>query len=192
MNRCYPFQGVGSSGPPPTSLSRWGSLTELLWHYAPTHRRIIWCWRTLRQNLTICIFKSVGWTAAPPSVHPVLKLQSWRVSILIQMKRRIDRRCPHSGRQIIRCYYLCCSSSAIHPAHLETWINYTNASDGVIFILPHAQCTNYTDAMHRWCCRFIRRCLFPSFSSRLQLGSLLQLNILNILNIPLLIALLLL
>jgi hypothetical protein len=54
------------------------------------------------------------------SVHSVLNLQSWRVSVLIQTKRRIDRRCPHSDRQIIRCYCLRSSSSAIHPAHLET------------------------------------------------------------------------
>jgi hypothetical protein len=32
---------------------------------------------------------------------------------------RIDRRCPHSDRRIIRCYCLRCSSSAIHPAHLQ-------------------------------------------------------------------------
>jgi hypothetical protein len=57
----------------------------------------------LLQNLTVRIFKSVGWTTAPPSVHPVLELQSWRISVSIQMKRQIDRRCPHSDRQIIRC-----------------------------------------------------------------------------------------
>jgi hypothetical protein len=39
------------------------------------------------------------------------------------------------------------------------------SSDGANFILPPAQCTNYTDAMHRWYRRFIRRCLFFSFSS---------------------------
>jgi hypothetical protein len=36
------------------------------------------------------------------------------------MKRQIDRLCPHSDRRIIWCYCLRCSSSAIHPAHLET------------------------------------------------------------------------
>jgi hypothetical protein len=49
----------------------------------------------------------------------VLKPQSWRVSVLIQMKRRIDRRCPHSDRRIIRCYYLRCSSSATRLTLLE-------------------------------------------------------------------------
>jgi hypothetical protein len=37
------------------------------------------------------------------------------------------------------------------------------SSDGANFILPPAQCTNYTDAMHRWYHRFIRRCVFFSF-----------------------------
>jgi hypothetical protein len=123
MNRCYPFQGVGSSGAPLMSLSRWGSLTELLWRYTPTVRRIIRCWRHLRQNLTVRIFVSVGWTTALLSVHLVLKLQSWRVSVLIQTERRIDRRCPHSDRRIIRCYCLRYSSSAIHPAHLATGLS---------------------------------------------------------------------
>jgi hypothetical protein len=49
----------------------------------------------------------------------VLKASSWRVSVLIQTKRRIDRRCPHSDRRIIRCYCLRCSSSATHPTLLE-------------------------------------------------------------------------
>jgi hypothetical protein len=54
-----------------------------------------------------------------------------------------------------------------------------SSSDGVNFVWPVAECTNYTDAMHRRYRWFIRRCHFFSFSSRLQLGSLLQLNILN-------------
>jgi hypothetical protein len=49
----------------------------------------------------------------------MLKASSWRISILIQTKRRIDRRCPHSDRRIIRCYCLCCSSSATRPTRLE-------------------------------------------------------------------------
>jgi hypothetical protein len=113
------FQGVGSSGAPPTSHSRWGSLIQLLRRYAPTVRRIIRCWRTLRQTLTVCIFKSVEWTAASSSVHPVLKLQSRRVSVLIQMKRRIDRLCPHSDRRIIRRYCLLFFFSATRPTLLE-------------------------------------------------------------------------
>jgi hypothetical protein len=49
----------------------------------------------------------------------VLKTLSWRVSVLIQTECRIDRWCPHSDRRIIRCYCLRCSSSTIHPAHLQ-------------------------------------------------------------------------
>jgi hypothetical protein len=40
------------------------------------------------------------------SVHPVLKALSWRVSVLIQTKRRINRQYPFSDRRIIQCYYL--------------------------------------------------------------------------------------
>jgi hypothetical protein len=50
----------------------------------------------------------------------VLKASSWRVSVLIQTKRRIDRRCPLSDRRIIRCYCLRCSSSATHPTLLKS------------------------------------------------------------------------
>jgi hypothetical protein len=53
----------------------------------------------------------------------VLKASSWRVSVLIQTKRRIDRRCPHSDRQIIRCYCLRCSSSATRPTLLENGLS---------------------------------------------------------------------
>jgi hypothetical protein len=53
------------------------------------------------------------------SVHPKLKRLSWRVSVLILTERQIDRRCPLSDRWIFWCYCLRCSSSAIHPAHLE-------------------------------------------------------------------------
>jgi hypothetical protein len=53
------------------------------------------------------------------SDHSVLKASSWHASILIQTKCRIDRRCPHSDRRIIRCYFLRCSSSATRPTHLQ-------------------------------------------------------------------------
>jgi hypothetical protein len=95
------------------------------------------------------------------SVHPVLKTSSWRISVLIQTDRRIDRRRPHSDRRIIWCYclsllFLCNSSGASR--------NWTiGSSDGVSFILSTMQCTNYTNAMHRWYCRFIRWRVFFSF-----------------------------
>jgi hypothetical protein len=143
---CYVFPSIGSSGAtsrflhhtwlltqqprrytptvcrfiwcPPCHLAVEDLLTQLLRCYTPTVRRFIQCWRTPRQNLTVHIFVSVGWTADLPSIHPVLKLQSWRVFVLIQTKHQIDRRCPHSGRWIIRCYCLRCSSSPINPTQL--------------------------------------------------------------------------
>jgi hypothetical protein len=60
------FQGVGSSGAPPTSRSRWGSLTQLLRRYAPTLRRIIRCWRPRVQVATVSFKLTVGWTDANP------------------------------------------------------------------------------------------------------------------------------
>jgi hypothetical protein len=120
MNRCYALSRRRFIRCPPRHLVVEDQVTQLLWRYTPTVHQIIWCWRTPRQNLTIRIFESVGWTAAVPLVHPVLKLQSWRVSVLIQTERRIDRLCPHLDRRIIRCYCLHSSSSAIHLAHLET------------------------------------------------------------------------
>jgi hypothetical protein len=53
------------------------------------------------------------------SVHPVLKASSWRVSVLIQTERRIDRWCPHSDHRIIRCYCLRFFVSATRPTLLE-------------------------------------------------------------------------
>jgi hypothetical protein len=53
------------------------------------------------------------------SDHPVLKALSWHVSVWIQIERRIDRRGPHSDRQIIRCYCLPCSSYATRPTLLN-------------------------------------------------------------------------
>jgi hypothetical protein len=71
-------------------------------------------------------------TLAKVSDHPVPKASSWRVSVWIQTERRIDRRGPHSDRQIIRCYCLPCSSSAtrltllnnrplVHPTVPRVW-----------------------------------------------------------------------
>jgi hypothetical protein len=154
---------------PPRHLAVADPLTQLLRRYTPTVHRIIRCWRTLCQNLTVYIFKTVGYTAAPPSVHPVLKLQSWCVSVLIQMKNRIDRRCPHLDRRVLlSLLLLLCNSSGISRRGT------VGSSDSVNFVWPTAQCTNYTDAMHRWYHWFILRCLFFSFSSCLQLGFFLS------------------
>jgi hypothetical protein len=66
MNRHLLFRSIGSSGAPPTSHSHWGSLTELLWRYAPTLRQFIRCWRTSRQTVSIGFFVTVGQTDAAP------------------------------------------------------------------------------------------------------------------------------
>jgi hypothetical protein len=94
------------------------SLTQLLRCITPTHRQFIRCWRPHGQTVFVSFHATVRWTAADPSVHPVLKASSWCVSVLIQTERRIDRRCPHLGCRIIRCYCLRCSSSATHPTLL--------------------------------------------------------------------------
>jgi hypothetical protein len=119
MNRCYAFSRRRFIRCPPRHLAVEDLLTQLLRRYTPMVHQIIRCWRTPRQNLTVSIFESVRWTVALPSVHLVLKLQSWRVYVWIQIERRIDWRCPLSDRRMIRCYCLRCSSSAIHPTHLE-------------------------------------------------------------------------
>jgi hypothetical protein len=169
---------------PSTSLSRWRSTDTT----APTHytdgssvhpvlkdaspKRLCMLLRDRR------IDRRYLWPWA--SVHPVLKRLSWRVSVSIQTKRRIDWRCPHLDRRIIWCYCLCCSSSATRPTLLENGP------------YVHPRCLGFHPVyqlvrqLHRRLLsryrRFIRRYHFPSFSLRPQLGSLLQLNILNILN----------
>jgi hypothetical protein len=55
----------------------------------------------------------------PSAANRALPIWNTIVSVLIQIERQIDRRCPHSDRRIIRCYCLRCSSSAIHPTHLQ-------------------------------------------------------------------------
>jgi hypothetical protein len=165
---------------PPRHLAVEDLLTQLLQRYTPMVRRIIRCWRTSRQNVSVCFFVTVGWTDAS-----------------------FDHGVGSSGAESFVLARLCLDSNEAsdrptvsslrpsdHPVLLSSLLFLWNlsgasrnltvgSSDGVIFILPHAQCTNYTNAMHRWCHRFIRLCLSFSFSSRLQLGSLLQLNILN-------------
>jgi hypothetical protein len=88
----------------------------------------------------------------------VLKRLSWRVSISIQTKRRIDRRCLHSDRRIIRCYCLRCSSSASRPTLLENGpsVHPTVPRVSLVYQLVRR--------LHRrllfWYRRFIRRCVF--------------------------------
>jgi hypothetical protein len=144
MNRCYLFRAIGSSGAPSTSLIHWDRLTQLIRRYTLMHCRFIRCRRTLRQNLIVCFFETVKWTAAPPSAHSVLKLQSWRISVLIQTKHQIDRWCPHLDHQIIRCYCLMQLFSFKSSDATTEWT--VGSSDGANCIRPSAQCTKCTDA----------------------------------------------
>jgi hypothetical protein len=112
------FQGVGSSSAPLTSHSRWGSLTELLRRYASTVRRFIRCWRPRGQTVSVSFHATVGWTAAEPSVHPLLKASSLRVSVLFKLDHQIVRRFPPMDRRFIRRCCLCGFSSPIHPTQL--------------------------------------------------------------------------
>jgi hypothetical protein len=104
------------------------------------------------------------------SIHLVLKVSSWRVSVLIQTERQIDRWCPHSDHWIIWCYWLCFFCSAIHLAYLET-----GPSDHPTVTSSFA-CFCAMNQVHRRMHQWYHRFIF----SRLQLGYLLQLNILNI------------
>jgi hypothetical protein len=83
MIRHFVFPGVSSSGA--TSCCSPLHMTDDT--IAPTlhltHRRLIQCWRLHGQNLTVSFFETVGWTAALASVHLVLLLQIWRVSVLL-------------------------------------------------------------------------------------------------------------
>jgi hypothetical protein len=177
------FQGVGSSDAPPRSPSRWDSLSQLLRRYTTTVRRFIQCWRLLTRGGTVCfkynrrIDRRFPLTKA--SVHPVLKGFSWRVSVFIQTRHQIDRRCQHSDRRIIQCYCLHFFFSATCPTLLG---NGPSVHPTVPKFSPVYQLVRrlHRRLLFRYC-RFIRRCSFPSFSSRLQLGFLLQLNILNML-----------
>jgi hypothetical protein len=122
MNRRLLFRSIGSSGAPPTSHSRWTAPTlctdgvsvhPVLKDFSPN--RLCWFlhnrWIDRRFPLT------------KASVHPVLKSLSWCVSVFIQTRYRIDRRCPYSDRQIIRCYNLRFLFSATHPTLLENGLS---------------------------------------------------------------------
>jgi hypothetical protein len=93
------------------------------------------------------------------SVHPMLKASSWRVSVLIQTERQIDRRCPHLDCRFIRCY--CLLLLCLFHSSGATRKHTIGSSDSLCKLsFLHA-----VYQVHRWYRRFIRRCQFPSFSS---------------------------
>jgi hypothetical protein len=152
MNWCYAFSRCWFIWCPPRHLAVEDRLTQLLRRYTPTVRRFIRCWRPLDQRFPF----------TKASINLVLKTSSWRISVLIQIECRIDRQRPLSDRQIIWCYCLRCSSSAIHPAHLETGPSVHPTVPG---FHPVYQLIR---PLHRRLLfryrRFIRRCPFFSFS----------------------------
>jgi hypothetical protein len=117
------FSKVSVHPMPSTSLSHWRSTDTI----APTHYTDGASVHSVLKDASpkrLCMLLRdcrIDWRYLWPwaSVHPVLKRLSWHVSVSIQTKRRIDRRCPHLDRRIIRCYCLCCSSSATRPTLLE-------------------------------------------------------------------------
>jgi hypothetical protein len=100
------------------ALHRTWPLTQLLRCYTSTHRRFIRCWRPCSQNVSGSFHATVGWTAAYPSVLPVLKASSWCVFVLFKLDHLIDRQFAPIDRRFIRRYYLCGFSSPIHPTQL--------------------------------------------------------------------------
>jgi hypothetical protein len=187
MNRCYAFSRRRFIWCPPHHLIIEDLLIQLLRRYTPTVRRFIRCWRPRGQNVsggfhvtsdrpTLPLDQGVSSSGAEDFVLARLCLDSnWASDRPTMSSLR-----PSDHPVLLSSLLFLCNSSDASTK----WT--VSSSDGANFIFPPAQCTNYTDAMHRWYRRFIRQCLFPSFSSCLQLGSLLELNILNILKMPLL------
>jgi hypothetical protein len=116
------YLGVGSSGDLNVTYP-----SKICWHNCSDaiHRRCVGSSGVegplAKTSLSVSSWPSDGPTLAliMASVHPMLEASSWRVSVLIQTERHIDRRCPLSDYRIIRFYCLRCSSSASHPTHLE-------------------------------------------------------------------------
>jgi hypothetical protein len=189
MNWCYAFSRRRFIRCPPRHVAVEDPLTQLLRRITPTVCRFIRCRRPVAKTSLVA--------STRPSDGPTLPLDQGVDSsgvedfvlthLYLDSNWASDRPTVSSLRPLdhpvlLSSLLFLCNSSGTSTK----WT--VGSSDSANFILPPTQCTNYTDAMHRWYHRFIRRCLFPSFSSRLQLGPLLQLNILNILNMPLLIA----
>jgi hypothetical protein len=114
MIRRYAFPSVGSS----SATSRCPPPLMTVDTTAPMHCRIIRCWRPRGQNLSGSFHVTVGWTAVHPSVHPVLKASSWRISILFKLDHWTDRRFPPMDHWFIRRCYPRSFSSPTHPTQL--------------------------------------------------------------------------
>jgi hypothetical protein len=144
MNRCYAFPGRWFIWCPPRHLVVADLLTQLLWRYTQMVRRIIRCWRTPHQNLTVHSFETIGWTATDPSVHPVLLHWSWRISVLFKLDHWIERQFPPVDRWFIwrYCLPLLRFCQLFDASRIETVRSY----DGAKLIPASAQCTKCNDA----------------------------------------------
>jgi hypothetical protein len=142
-----------------------------------------WIWSSMCLELLCTSTQSsdLKWVSGGGINSPRHQTRCWPTSSC-----RIDRRCPHSDRRIIRCYCLHCSSSATRLTLLENGSSVHSTVRRVSTNVPTRQTIAPTLAI--LVLSVYPTVSFPSFSSRLQLGSLLQLNILHILNMPLLIA----
>jgi hypothetical protein len=156
----YAFSGVGSSGTtsccPPLHMTV-DTIHPMLYTDAPSVHPV------LKDSLPApycLLLRDHRITAAPPSVHPVLLLQSWHVSVSFRLDHQIDRRCPPMDRRFIQCFWLCCFSSAIHPAHLQNGpsVHLMVPVDSSLYAVY--QVLRRSPLGYR---RFIRRCLFFLF-----------------------------
>jgi hypothetical protein len=119
MNRCYVFPRREFIWCPPRHLAVAALLTQLLWRFALTHRRIIRCLRLRNQKPSVGCLDTVRWTATEPSVHLVLLQLFRRVSILIQTRHQIDWRFNQQGVSSSGGAGPCELSSSNYLTHLE-------------------------------------------------------------------------
>jgi hypothetical protein len=158
------FLGVGSSG----ALHITQPL-EICWHNCSdaTHRRCVsssgaedpvakssllaFTWPSDRPKLPLD--QGVGSSGAEDFVLARLCLDSnWASD-----RPTVSSLRPSDHPVLLSSLLFLCNSSGAS----RNWT--VGSSDGVNFVLSAAQCTNYTDAMHRWYRQFIRRCVFFSF-----------------------------
>jgi hypothetical protein len=141
MNRCYLFQGI-----------RW---TDAIFFKASVHPM------PLPRHIAVEIL----WHNCSDAIHrQCVGSSGAEDSVLIQTERRIDQRCAHSDRRIIRCNCLRCFSSATRPPLLE---NGPSVHPTVHRVSPVYQLVGrlHQRLLFRYR-RFIRWCLFFSLLAR--------------------------
>jgi hypothetical protein len=141
MNWCYTFSRRQFIRCPPRHVAVEDPLTQLLRRITPTHRRFIRCWRPCGQIVSVSFHATVGWTAADPSVHPVLKA----CLCLVKTWPPDSSMVPSNG-------------PSVHPMLLSSRLLFSNSSDttrkgtvsssdGIKLIPVVAQCTKCSDAI---------------------------------------------